>query len=104
MAANSGVKEKGKTYTIVVCFELTSVACGFKESVLEKLEGKLGDSQGGQERRGLAEEKAGRIVREELGRFRKKLAIAARLCLGTSKSANVRLHNATKTDRREEKA
>jgi hypothetical protein len=92
----------------------------FKEQMLELMEGKLGENHSGDLRLETAESKAERIVSEELGRLgwpeeelarrRKsdpeKLAIAgrlrrettltirriaARLHLGTSRSANVRL-------------
>jgi REP-associated tyrosine transposase len=95
----------------------------FKNQMLEKIEGKLGEHHSGQMRRETAEHKAERIIREELGRLGwqesdllnrnktdpAKLAIAVRLRkettlpikmiasrvhLGTSKSANVRLHAA----------
>jgi len=101
----------------------------FKNQMLEKIEGKLGEHHSGQLRLETAEAKAQRIVAEELRRLgwkkrelairRKsdpdKLAIAARLRrettlsiktiaarveLGTSKSANARLHawmNGTET-------
>ena len=93
----------------------------FKKQMLEKMEGQLGDYHSGMLRRETAEAKAERIVNAELKRMawteadlairRKsdpgKLAIAARLRqettlplkriaarvqLGTSKSANARLH------------
>ncbi len=93
----------------------------FKSRMLEKMEGKLGDHHSGELRRETAEAKAVRLVGEELARLgwkeadlasrRKsdpaKLAIAARLRtettlsikeiaarvhLGTSRSANARLH------------
>ena len=93
----------------------------FKKQMLEELQGKLGDHHAGELRRETAEARAERIVSEELGRLgwketdlkarRKndpaKLAIAARLRkettlpikviaarmhLGTSKSANSTLH------------
>jgi hypothetical protein len=94
----------------------------FKQEMLEKVDGQLGDHHSGQLRRETAEAKGERIISEELGRLgwnegdlvarRKsepgKLAIAARLRqqttlsiktiaarvhMGTSKSANARLHN-----------
>ena len=93
----------------------------FREEMLQKMEGKLGDSHSGELRRETAQAKAGRIVGEELRRLgwkEKELAkraktdpgklemaarlrrettlaikeIAARVHLGTSKSANARLH------------
>jgi len=91
--------------------------------MLEKIEDKLGDHHSGELRRETAEAKAERIIGQELGRLGwretdllsrpksdpAKLAIAtrlrretalpikaitARLHLGTSKSANIRLHAA----------
>ena len=99
----------------------------FKEQMLARMEGQLGEHHAGELRRESAEAKAERIVSEELRRLgwpaealaarRKsdpgKLAIAARLRrettlpvkriaarlhLGTSKSANARLHQWMKTD------
>ena len=93
----------------------------FKNQMLEKVEGRLGEHHSGELRCETAEAKAERIITEELGRLgwsraelagrRKsdpdKLALAARLrkettlsikgiaarvYLGTSKSANARLH------------
>jgi putative transposase len=93
----------------------------FKQQLLEQLDGQLGDHHSGQLRSETAEAKAGRIVAEELrrlgwtetqlrtrpkgdlaklalaARLRRETtltlkAIAARVHLGTSKSANVRLH------------
>jgi len=93
----------------------------FKGQMLETMEGKLGEHHSGQLRRETAEVKAERIVAEELRRLgwrepelsaRRKSdpgklalaarlrrettlslrAIAARVHLGTSKSANARLH------------
>ena len=93
----------------------------FKSQMLEKVEGRLGEHHSGELRCETVEEKAERIIGEELSRLgwsraelaarRKndpgKLALAARLCqettlsskgiaarvhLGTSKSANARLH------------
>jgi REP element-mobilizing transposase RayT len=93
----------------------------FRNQMLEKMEGKLGEHHSGELRRETAEAKADRIIAEELSRLgwkeadlparRKndpaKLAtgarlrkettlpikvIAARVKLGTSKSANARLH------------
>ncbi len=93
----------------------------FKRQMLEKMEGKLGEHHSGELHREMAEAKAGRIVAEELRRLgwnendlatRRKSdpgklgmaarlrtettlsikAIASRVHLGTSKSANVRLH------------
>jgi len=95
---------------------------GFRKELLEKMEGKLGEHHSGELRRETAEAKAERIVAEELrrlgwrgaelatrrkgdpdklaiaARLRKETtlslkAIAARVHLGTSKSANARLHN-----------
>jgi len=92
----------------------------FRQTALEKIDGKLGVNHSGQERAELAEEKAGRIIHEELKRLgwktselarrRKgdadKLAIASRLrkettltvkriaerlCLGNANSATARL-------------
>jgi REP element-mobilizing transposase RayT len=94
----------------------------FKNQMLEKMEGKLGEHHSGELRRETAEAKAERIVAEELrrlgwqqtelevrrksdpgklgiaARLRKETtlsikAIAARAHLGTSKSANARLHH-----------
>jgi REP element-mobilizing transposase RayT len=93
----------------------------YKQQMLEALEGKLGDHHSGALRQEAATAKAERIVAEELGRLgwqetdlkaRRKSdpdklalaarlrrettltlrAIAARVQLGTSKSANARLH------------
>lgn len=93
----------------------------FKEEMLEKMEGKLGDNHSGEQRRETAQAKVERIIREELsrlgwqegelatrrkndpgklaiaGRLRKETTltiknIAARVHLGSSKSANARLH------------
>ena len=93
----------------------------FKAQLLEKIDGKLGEHHSGQLHRESAQAKAERIIAEELQRagwqqndlaFRAKSdpmklriatrvrnettlsikEIAARLHLGTSKSANVRLH------------
>jgi putative transposase len=93
----------------------------FRNQMLERMEGKLGDHHSGELRRETAEAKADRIVAEEMRRLGwtekdlasraksdpAKLAIAARLRkettltiktlatrvhLGTSKSANIRLH------------
>ena len=93
----------------------------FKARMLERLEGKLGDHHAGAMRLETAEAKAGRIIQEELARLGwdagqlqlqrkndpRKLAIAARLRrettlslkaiaarvgLGSSKSANATLH------------
>jgi hypothetical protein len=95
----------------------------FKNRMLEEMDGKLGEHHSGELRWETAEAKAERIIAEELGRLgwkeadllgrRKsdpaKLGIAARLRrettlpikaiarrmhLGTSKSANIRLHTA----------
>jgi hypothetical protein len=95
----------------------------FKNQLLEQIDGKLGEHHSGQLRRESADAKAERLISEELHRLgwneaelvsrRKsdpiKLAIearlrrettlpiksiAARLDLGTSKSANARLHTA----------
>jgi REP element-mobilizing transposase RayT len=95
----------------------------FRKQMLEKIDGKLGDHHSGGLRRETAEQKAERIISEELRRLGwketdlasqpksdpAKLAIAARLRrettlsikaiaarvhLGTSKSANARLHAA----------
>ncbi len=92
----------------------------FKERLLEKIEARLGEHHSGELRRETAQAKAERIVREELRRLRRKEAdlatrrkgdpgkldlaarlrrettlsikeIAARVHLGTSKSANARL-------------
>src|SRR5207245_1086133 len=94
----------------------------FKNQMLEKMEGKLGDHHSGELRRETAQAKAERILSQELDRLGwkqseladrpksdpAKLAIAARLRkettlplkeiaarvhLGTSKSANTRLHH-----------
>jgi len=94
---------------------------GFRNELLEKMEGQLGEHHSGELRRETAEAKAERIVAEELrrlgwkaadlatrrksdpdklaiaARLRKETtlslkAIAARVHLGTSKSANARLH------------
>ena len=93
----------------------------FRKQMLEKMEGNLGDHHSGELRRESAEAKAQRIIAEELQRLgwqeadlvsrpkgdpaklaiamrlRRETtlsikAIAARLHLGTSKSANIRLH------------
>jgi putative transposase len=93
----------------------------FKNEMLQEMEGKLGDSHSGELRRENAQAKAERIVTEELkrlgwrwqdlekrpksdpakleigARLRRETtltikAIAQRLHLGTSKSANIRLH------------
>ena len=93
----------------------------FKQQMLAWMEGKLGDNHSGQLRRESAEVKAERIISEELGRLgwteadlaqRRKSApeklamasrlrrettlsiktIAARMHLGSSRSAHVRLH------------
>jgi putative transposase len=93
----------------------------FKEELLEKIEDRLGEHHSGALRRESAQAKAERIVREQLRRLRWKEAdlaarpkgdpaklalaarlrrettltlkdIAARVHLGTSKSANARLH------------
>lgn len=93
----------------------------FKRQMREAMEGKLGEHHSGELRRETAEAKAERIVAEELGRLgwkesdlaaRRKSdpgklkmaarlrqettlsikAIARRIHLGTSRSANVRLH------------
>ena len=98
----------------------------FKNQLLEQIDGKLGEHHSGELRRETADAKAERLFREELHRLgwkeadlvsrRKsdpaKLAIAARLRtettlpikaiarrihLGTSKSANARLHAAMKS-------
>jgi len=98
----------------------------FRKQMLDRMEGKLGDHHSGQLRQETAEAKAERIIGEELRRLgwqeadlmsrpksdRRKLAIAARVRrettlsikviaervgLGTSKSANIRLHAAMKT-------
>jgi REP element-mobilizing transposase RayT len=95
----------------------------FRKQMLEKMDGQLGDHHSGELRRETAEQKAERIIVEELRRLGwgendllsqpksdpAKLAIAARLRrettlpikaiaarvhLGTSKSANARLHAA----------
>ena len=95
----------------------------FRKQMLEKIEDKLGDHHSGELRRETAEAKAERIIGQELGRLGwretdllsrpksdpAKLAIATRLRrettlpiktiaaaphLGTSKSANIRLHAA----------
>ena len=97
----------------------------FRKQMLDRMEGKLGDHHSGQLRQETAEAKAERIIGEELRRLgwqeadlrsrpksdRRKLAIAARVRrettlsikviagrvgLGTSKSANIRLHAAMK--------
>ena len=94
----------------------------FKRQMLEQMEGKLGEHHSGELRREAAEAKAERIVAEELSRLgwaesdlatrrksdpgklgmgarlRKETtlshkAIARRVCLGTSRSASVRLHD-----------
>jgi REP element-mobilizing transposase RayT len=94
----------------------------FKRAMLEKMEGKLGEHHSGQLRQESAQAKAERIVAEELkrlgweesdlgghrktdpgklalaARLRKETtlsikAIAARVGLGTSKSANANLHH-----------
>ena len=94
----------------------------FKRQRLEQMEGKLGEHHSGELRREAAEAKAERIVAEELSRLgwtesdlatrrksdpgklgmgarlRKETtlslkAIARRVCLGTSRSASVRLHD-----------
>jgi hypothetical protein len=94
---------------------------GFKRELLLRMESGLGGHHSGELRRGSAEAKAERIVAEELQRLgwkeadlkrRRKhdpdkleigarlrrattltiKAIAARVCLGTSKAANARLH------------
>lgn len=99
----------------------------FKGQMVERLEGNLGEHHSGELRRESAADKAERIVAEELGRLgweatelavrRKndpgKLAIAARLRrettlsmkaiafrtqLGTSRSANARLHKWMRQD------
>ena len=93
----------------------------FKHQMLEQMEGQLGDHHSGELRRETAEAKAERIMAEELGRrgwnakdlvtrpksdpgklemaarLRQETtltlkAIASRVHLGTSKSANARLH------------
>ncbi|MDA1276669.1 MAG: hypothetical protein O2960_21835 [Verrucomicrobia bacterium] len=93
----------------------------FRERMLEEMEGKLGDHHSGEWHRETAEARAERIIAEELARLgwtgsdlaiRRKSdpaklvmgarlrqettlsikGIAARLHLGTSKSANTRLH------------
>ena len=93
----------------------------FRKPMLEKMESKLGDHHSGQLPRETAETKAERIIAEELGRLKWQMAelesrpktdpgklaiaarlrkeptlpmkdIAARVCLGTFKSANARLH------------
>jgi REP element-mobilizing transposase RayT len=93
----------------------------FRKQMLEKMDGQLGDHHSGQLRRETVEQKAERIIREELQRLGWKeadlltqpktdpaklkiatrlrrettlpiKAIAARLHLGTSKSASARLH------------
>jgi hypothetical protein len=93
----------------------------FKRQMLEQMEGKLGENHSGELRRGSAEVRAERVIGEELGRLGCSLeelksrrkgdpakmalaarlrrettltiqAIAARLGMGTSKSANKRLH------------
>ena len=93
----------------------------FKGQLLEKMEGKLGENHSGEQRRETAQAKAERIITEELrrlgwkegelatrrkndpaklaiaGRLRKETtltikSIAARVHLGSSKSANARLH------------
>jgi REP element-mobilizing transposase RayT len=93
----------------------------FKDQILEMMEGQLGENHSGELRRETAEAKSERIIKEELLRLKwreeelsshrknngNKLAIAARLRkettmtlkaiaarvhLGTSKSANTRLH------------
>jgi REP element-mobilizing transposase RayT len=98
--------------------------CGgeaFRREMLDRMEGKLGESHSGELRRESAEVRAARIVKEELqrlgwreeelvtrrkgdpgkmamaARLRKETtltikSIAARLHLGTSQSANIRLH------------
>jgi len=94
---------------------------GFREEMLKRMEGKLGENHSGELRRETAQSKAERIVAEELrrlgwkekdlqlrrkgdpaklalaGRLRKETTlsirdIAARVGLGTSRSANARLH------------
>ena len=94
----------------------------FRQQMLEQMEGKLGEHHSGELHRESAEARAERIMAEELGRLGwkpaelarrrktdpRKLAIAARLReqttlplkeiaarvhLGTSKSANARLHH-----------
>jgi hypothetical protein len=99
----------------------------FRKQLVQKMEGKLGEGHSGEFRREVAEAKGGRILAEELRRLgweeselsvrRKsdpnKLALAARLRrettlslkaiaervhLGTSKSANARLHEWMKGD------
>jgi hypothetical protein len=96
---------------------------GFRQRMLEQIDGKIGEHHSGQLRLETAEAKAERIVAEELhrlnwkeadllcrrksnpvklalaARLRRKTtlsikAIAQRLDLGTSKSANLRLHAA----------
>lgn len=98
----------------------------FKRRLLEELEGQLGEHHSGQLRQEVGAAKAERIVAEELGRLgwsedelakRRKSdpgklnmaarlrqettlsikAIASRVGLGTSKSANVRLHDWIRT-------
>jgi len=98
---------------------------GFKKQMLEKMEGKLGDHHAGELRRETTEAKAERIIGQELQKLgwnegdllarpksdpakmsiavclRRETtlsikAIATRLHLGTSKSANIRLHAAMK--------
>ena len=93
----------------------------FRKQMLEQMDGRLGEHHSGELRRETAEVKAERIIAEELGRLgwkeadlatRRKndpaklslaarlrrettlpiKAIAARVGLGTSKSANARLH------------
>jgi hypothetical protein len=93
----------------------------FKQQMLKQMEGKLGEHHAGQLRLETAQAKAERIIAEELRRLRWKetnlsarpksdpaklalaarlrrettvtlKAIAARMHLGTSKSANARLH------------
>lgn len=93
----------------------------FKEKLLEKMEGKLGENHSGEQRLETAQSKAERIIREELrrlgwkegelatrrkndpvklaiaGRLRKETtltikSIAERVHLGSSKGANARLH------------
>jgi hypothetical protein len=99
----------------------------FKASLLERMEGKLGEHHSGQLRRESAEAKAGRIIREDLKRLGwskgerrqrpksdpAKLAmaarlrrettlalpwIAARLHMGTWKSLNAKLYRCRKAN------
>ena len=75
---------------------------GFRQELLERAEGQLGEHHFGALRQESAEAKAERIIGEELGRrgWRETTLtlkeIAERLHLGTPRSASARLHLATK--------